>query len=114
MRLMRHKTADLTMGTYDKVEDTELRRELERLPVANAMLQDSPVERVEAQRRRATSPKRAGTDGSRGSAGGGPCRIRTCGHRVITDSLRNGYGPPPPPQKYVCQCGTGRTNSGPY
>ena len=37
MRLMRHKTADLTMGTYDKVEDTELRRELERLPVANAL-----------------------------------------------------------------------------
>lgn len=37
MRLMRHKTADLTMGTYDKVEDAELRRELERLPVANAL-----------------------------------------------------------------------------
>jgi integrase len=37
MRLMRHKTADLTMGSYDKVEDTELRRELERLPVANAL-----------------------------------------------------------------------------
>jgi len=37
VRLMRQKTADLTMGTYDKVEDTELRRELERLPVANAL-----------------------------------------------------------------------------
>lgn len=37
MRLMRHKTADLTLNTYDKVEDTELRRELERLPVANAL-----------------------------------------------------------------------------
>jgi len=45
---------------------------------------------------------------------GGPCRIRTCGHRVITDATCNGYGPPPPPQKYVCQCDTGRTNSGPY
>jgi hypothetical protein len=37
MRLMRHKTADLTLGTYDKVEFTELRRELERLPVASAL-----------------------------------------------------------------------------
>jgi len=37
MRLMRHKTADLTFGTYDKVETDELRRELERLPVANAL-----------------------------------------------------------------------------
>jgi integrase len=37
MRLMRHKTADLTMGTYDKVERDELRRELERLPVASAL-----------------------------------------------------------------------------
>lgn len=37
MRLMRHRTADLTMGTYDKVEDAELRRELERFPVANAL-----------------------------------------------------------------------------
>jgi integrase len=37
MRLMRHKTADLTFGTYDKVEIAELRRELERLPVANAL-----------------------------------------------------------------------------
>jgi integrase len=37
MRLMRHRTADLTFGTYDKVETDELRRELERLPVANAL-----------------------------------------------------------------------------
>lgn len=37
MRLMRHKSADLTLGTYDKVERDELRRELERLPVANAL-----------------------------------------------------------------------------
>ncbi len=37
MRLMRHKTADLTLGTYDKVEHDELRRELVRLPVANAL-----------------------------------------------------------------------------
>jgi hypothetical protein len=35
--VMRHKTADLTFGTYDKVETDELRRELERLPVANAL-----------------------------------------------------------------------------
>jgi integrase len=37
MRLMRHKTADLGLGTYDKVEVDELRRELERLPVASAL-----------------------------------------------------------------------------
>lgn len=37
MRLMRHKTADLAMGVYDKVETEELRRELERLPVAKAL-----------------------------------------------------------------------------
>lgn len=37
MRLMRHKTAELTFGTYDKVEVDELRRELERLPVAAAL-----------------------------------------------------------------------------
>jgi hypothetical protein len=37
MRLMRHKTADLGFGTYDKVEIDELRRELERLPVASTL-----------------------------------------------------------------------------
>ena len=37
MRLLRHKTADLTMGTYDKVEDAELRHELGRMPVARAL-----------------------------------------------------------------------------
>lgn len=37
MRLMRHKTADLTLGTYDKTETDELRRELERLPVAASL-----------------------------------------------------------------------------
>src|SRR5262245_14893410 len=37
MRLMRHKTADLTFGTYDKCETDELRRELERLPVASTL-----------------------------------------------------------------------------
>ena len=37
MRLMRHKSTDLGFGTYDKVEVDELRRELERLPVASAL-----------------------------------------------------------------------------
>lgn len=37
MRLMRHKSTDLGLGTYDKVEVDELRRELERLPVAPAL-----------------------------------------------------------------------------
>ena len=37
MRLMRHKTADLTLGVYDKTENDELRHELARLPVANAL-----------------------------------------------------------------------------
>lgn len=37
MRLMRHKSADLGLGTYDKVEIDELRSELERLPVAPAL-----------------------------------------------------------------------------
>ena len=37
MRLMRHRTADLGLGTYDKVEVDELRRELERLPVASTL-----------------------------------------------------------------------------
>ena len=37
MRLMRHKSTDLGLGTYDKVEVDELRRELERLPVASAL-----------------------------------------------------------------------------
>jgi len=37
MRLMRHRTTDLGLGTYDKVEVDELRRELERLPVAETL-----------------------------------------------------------------------------
>jgi hypothetical protein len=37
MRLMRHKSADLGLGTYDKVEIGELRHELERLPVAESL-----------------------------------------------------------------------------
>ena len=37
MRLMRHKSTDLGMGTYDKVEIDELRHELERLPVAASL-----------------------------------------------------------------------------
>lgn len=37
MRLMRHKTTDLGLGTYDKIEVDELRRELERLPVASTL-----------------------------------------------------------------------------
>ena len=37
MRLMRHKTADLGFGTYDKVEIDELRHELERLPIASTL-----------------------------------------------------------------------------
>jgi len=37
MRLMRHKSADLGLGTYDKVEIAELRHELERLPVATTL-----------------------------------------------------------------------------
>jgi integrase len=37
MRLMRHKSTDLGLGTYDKVEIDELRHELERLPVAASL-----------------------------------------------------------------------------
>ncbi len=37
MRLMRHRSTDLGLGTYDKVEIDELRHELERLPVAASL-----------------------------------------------------------------------------
>jgi hypothetical protein len=46
MRLMRHKSTDLGLGTYDKVEVDELRRELERLPVASALRAAAGAESV--------------------------------------------------------------------
>lgn len=46
MRLMRHKSTDLGFGTYDKVEIDELRRELERLPVAEALRTAAGAESV--------------------------------------------------------------------
>lgn len=47
MRLMRHKTADLGFGTYDKVEIDELRGELERLPVASTLRLAAGAETVQ-------------------------------------------------------------------
>ncbi|MCA8948424.1 MAG: site-specific integrase [Planctomycetes bacterium] len=46
MRLMRHKSTDLGLGTYDKVEVDELRRELGRLPVASALRAAAGAESV--------------------------------------------------------------------
>ena len=46
MRLMRHKSIELGLGTYDKVEVDELRRELERLPVATALRAAAGAESV--------------------------------------------------------------------
>ncbi len=46
MRLMRHKSTDLGLGTYDKVEVDELRRELERLPVAASLRMAAGAESV--------------------------------------------------------------------
>ena len=45
MRLMRHKSTDLGLGTYDKVEVDELRRELERLPIAETLRVAAGAER---------------------------------------------------------------------
>jgi hypothetical protein len=46
MRLMRHKSTDLGLGTYDKAAVDELRAELERLPVAASLLLAAGAERV--------------------------------------------------------------------
>ena len=46
MRLMRHKSTDLGLGTYDMVEVDECRAELERLPVAVSLLLAAGSEHV--------------------------------------------------------------------
>ena len=70
MRLMRHKTAELTMGTYDKVETDELRRELERLPVANALRMAAGAESVSVPV--PVQPRPIGADGGRCRPEGAP------------------------------------------
>lgn len=46
MRLMRHKSTDLGLGTCDKAAVDELRAELERLPVAASLLLAAGAEHV--------------------------------------------------------------------
>lgn len=79
MRLMRHKSTDLGFGTYDKVEIDELRRELERLPVASALRIAAGAEQLTVP---VPVPVRSGPTG----ADGGRCWPDAAPAATLTES----------------------------